>query len=130
MRLTLETLRAESFAVNEGPIRACHVLDEDLQQTESQCPNDLLYNKGMTHLAVLLPYLCVLSTQNLGVKVAVILGRDCVCIGLAANFDAPIVCEIDMFYEVVGIERVEVEGGEGREHGGSWGENRCCSVYM
>jgi len=60
----------------------------------------------------------MLSTQNLGVKVAVILGRG-VCTVLAANLDAPIVCEIKMFYEAVAIERVEVEGGEGREHGGS-----------
>ena len=61
----------------------------------------------------------MLSTQNLGVKVAVVLGRDSACIGLAANLDALIVCEIDMFYKRVGIERVEVKGGEGSEHGGS-----------
>lgn len=61
--------------------------------------NFLTGHIGSTHLPALLPDFCMLSTQNLGVKIAVVLCRYCPGIRLSTDFDALVGCEVDMFYE-------------------------------
>jgi hypothetical protein len=80
----------------------------------------------------------MLSTQDLGVKVSVGLCRDSASISLAANLDALVVCEVDVFDKGVCVERVKVQGGERGEHGGRGGRgerrrrrwHRCCVRHV
>src|SRR5882724_2186032 len=66
VRIALETLWTESSAVDECPVGALDVLDEDLHANV----NIMYFVRGViaTHFSVLLPDPSMLSTQDLGVK--------------------------------------------------------------
>jgi hypothetical protein len=74
--------------------------------------------QASTDLARLLPDLRMLATHYLGVEIAVVLRRDGPAIGLASDVDALVVGEVDVLDEGVGVEREEMQGREGGEHGG------------
>jgi hypothetical protein len=59
----------------------------------------------------------MLPTQHLGIKITIILRWDGPGVGLTTDLDTLVVREVDMLDERVSVERVEVEGGEGSEHG-------------
>jgi hypothetical protein len=54
----------------------------------------------------------VLPTQDLGVEIAIILSGDGASVCLATDLDTLVVGEVDVLYEGVCVEWVEVEGGE------------------
>jgi hypothetical protein len=58
----------------------------------------------------------MLTTQNLGVKIAIILSRDGPCISLSSDLDTLVVGQVDMFYKRVCVEWVKVKSGEGSEN--------------
>jgi hypothetical protein len=59
-----------------------------------------------THLRILLPNLSMLSTQDLRVKMPIILSRDGTSIGLSTDLDTLVIGKIDGFYKRIGIEWV------------------------
>lgn len=64
----------------------------------------------------------MLSTEHLGVEVPIPLGWDSLRVRLAANLDALLIYERNMFGDERVIEGVEVERGEGHRHGVRAGE--------
>ena len=63
---------------------------------------------AITHLPTLLLHLCMLPTQHLGAEIHIILSRHSPQIGLSSELDTLVVGEVDMLYERVYIEWVEV----------------------
>ena len=66
------------------------------------------------HLAVLLPHLRMLPTENLGIEVAIALCWDSLRVGLAADLDALVVDERDVFGDERVVECLELESRNGR----------------
>lgn len=58
----------------------------------------------------------MLTTQNLGVKIAIILNRNGPCINLSSDLDTLVVGQVDMFYKIVCVEWVKVKSVEGSEY--------------
>ena len=129
----LEPLGAEPLAVDEGAVGAFHVLypdldDEWFESARRGRRGPLGAQRALkAHLAVLLPHLCVLPAEHLGIKVAIAFCGDGLRVGLAADLDALVVDEGDVFGDEGVIERVQVErrkghggvrGGEGGRHHG------------
>ena len=63
---------------------------------------------AITHLPTLLLHLHMLPTQHLGAEIHIILSRHSPRIGLSSNLDTLVVGEVDMLYERVYVEWVEV----------------------
>ena len=52
-----------------------------------------------THLAIILPYFCVLPAEDFGVEVAIALCWGSLRVGLAADLDGLVVDERDVFWD-------------------------------
>ena len=68
--------------------------------------NTTFFRKGVaaTDLGVLLPDLSMLSTQDLGIEITVVLNWDGVDIGLSTDLDTLVIGEVDVFCKGVGVE--------------------------
>ena len=62
-----------------------------------------------THLSIVLPNLCVLPAEHLGVEEAISFCGDGLCVGLAADLDALVADEGDVLGDERVVEGVEVE---------------------
>ena len=83
-----------------------------------------------THLAIILPYFCVLPAEDFGVEVAIALCWDGLCVGLAADLNALVGDKGYMLGNERVVEGIEVERRErhgdvrGRERGRHHGRRR------
>jgi len=69
--------------------------------------------KGI-YIAAFLPNLRMRSTEDLRIKLPIVLRGDGACIYLSADLDTLMVCEIDVFDKKVGVERKVISPGRRR----------------
>lgn len=84
MRVALDTFRAESVAVYEGPIATLHVFDVYLRRTVSMNPYAA---RRRTDLSSLLPYFRMRPAENLRVEEAITFPGRRLGVGLPPNLD-------------------------------------------
>jgi hypothetical protein len=99
--LGLRVLRTESLAVEISAVDALRVFEEYL----SSGKRGTITTTAARYLAALPPHLRMLPTQDLGVEIAIILGRRGLCVGFAANFDPLARLKGELFRDVELVER-------------------------